>query len=72
MRPLIPAGSSSSFRGFWAAAAACGDDEEVDEYEEAGIKVEEDNDGDVMQKKVVMMKPLGCTIEADRLSAGSC
>lgn len=35
-----------------------GDDEEVDEYQEDGIKVEKGNEGDVMQK-VVMMKPLG-------------
>lgn len=34
-----------------------GEDEEVDECEEAGIKVEKGNEGDVMQK-VVMMKPL--------------
>lgn len=68
MQHLIPARSGSP-----AAAGDCerpwrrwmmmmmmmtADDEEVDEHEEAGIKVVEGNEGDVMQK-VVMMKPLG-------------
>lgn len=69
MQHLIPARSGSPA----AAAGDCerpwrrwmmtmmmmtADDEEVDEHEEAGIKVVEGNEGDVMQK-VVMMKPLG-------------